>query len=578
MSFDSIFIEDFRELEIDSTRSSPLFAKLSVEVHSSDTTTAEVAHTATPSQLEIRFRKLRSATASTRSFLADVYLSYVWWTILTALGPMIFYASVWSMGLSGLEVLLFSILSPALLILRPLRTLFSRPSFANVGLLIGLIARWIPDEADGAGGHGSRRLTLVSIGLALGTMGKTAEWWAVRNDRAKLDARSTTFLLGLVVSLVAKYANHSLNPLWPFVRSTLEEKTNNGGWNGPGLVIGVLAYLQAASRSESPKVREKTEVPTSLRPPFGSGLASTLGFGGLFFLLVLLFTDSGTSIAWSFEGYPTSGPFNVPHGSLTILALSVGVLLPLVAPSTSSRLSTSAISYLGACLCAALTYSQTSWRSFVPALLLGAYSTLVFPRYLLSLVEHTSTPASFFLAFFFYCLLVLASTFAVAYAFVPGGNAFRERMDLVVGVTMILIGFGLYPLRPFAKQNGATQRPTATPRTLRRHVSVAFVVIVLVSIAISGWRYHILFGSAAEPNHPENRIISAAIWTVHFGLDGKMWESSRRMAQIVRDAEIDVIGKTSKDDPFSTTLIQGAMSKGLLESDVHRIVGGNRDM
>jgi len=37
-----------------------------------------------------------------------------------------------------------------------------------------------------------------------------------------------------------------------------------------------------------------------------------------------------------------------------------------------------------------------------------------------------------------------------------------------------------------------------------------------------------------------------------------MWESQRRMAQIVRDAEIDVIG--------------------LLESDVHRIVGGNRDM
>ncbi|GAA5953754.1 hypothetical protein JCM3765_006958 [Sporobolomyces pararoseus] len=553
VSFDSIFINDFQELDKDSTTSPPI----SVEVHSSKSASIAVSQPSTPSNLELQLRKILSSTSSTRSFLADTYLSFLWWTLLTALGPMIFYASVWAMGLSGDEVLLFSILSPALLVIPQIQQLFSRPSFGSFGLLVGIAARWIPDEADGAGGHGSRRLRMLSIGLALSTMGRIAEWWNVRKDQAKLQARTTTFLLGLVVSLVAKYANHSLNPLWPFVRSTLEEKTNNGGWNGLGLAIGFLAYLQASSRTDTTTIDTKKSTPKPLRPPFGSGVASTLGFGGLFFLLVLLYTDSGTAIAWSFAGYPTSGPFNVPHGSLTILALALGILLPFVAPSTSTRFATSIFTYLSACLCAALTYSQASWKSFVPALLLGSYSTLLFPHYLTSLLEHTSTPASFFLAFFFYCLLVLASTFAVAYAFVPGGNAFRERMDLVVGVTMILIGFGLYPLR---SSTNTSPIPTisTTSRTLRRHVSISFLMIVFLSLAISGWRHNILWGTSAQPNHPENRIITAAIWTVHFGLDGKMWESQRRMAQIVRDAEIDVIG--------------------LLESDVHRIVGGNRDI
>ncbi|GAA5915772.1 Cwh43p [Sporobolomyces salmoneus] len=549
VSFDSVFIADFRELDQGSTLTPPI----SIELHSSRPSSAKNSSPSPPSNLELQFRKIRSATSSTRSFLADSYLSFLWWTVLTALGSMIFYSSVWSMGLSGLEVLLFSILSPGLLAIPQLRQLFSRPSFGNIGLLLGVTARWIPDEADGAGGHGSRRLTMSSIGLALATMGKVAEWWKVRNDYGKVQARSTTFLLGLVLSLIAKYSNHSLNPLWPFVRSTIEEKTNNGGWNnGLGLSIGILAYLQIATRTESTTSKTTPTIPKSLRPSFGSGVASTLGFGGLFFLLVLLYTDSGTTIAWSFEGYPTSGPFNVPHGALTIVALSLGILFPFVAPSSSNRLSTSTLSFLGACVCATLTYSQTSWKSFVPALLLGSYSTLLFPHYLNSLLSNTSTPASFFLAFFFYCLLVLGSTLASAYAFVPKGNAFRERMDLVVAATMILIGLGLYPLR------SSTTHHLTTSRTLRRHVSISFLAIVFISVAISSWRYHVLFGRAVRPNHPENRIISAAIWTVHFGLDGKMWESQRRMASIVRDAEIDVIG--------------------LLESDVQRIVGGNRDI
>lgn len=513
VSFDSVFVTDFQ----DQNETSP---PISLELHSHKSTTA---NDSTPPHFLSTFF-LQSRKLAT---LSDIYLSYLFWTILTALGPCIFYSSVWSMGLSGYEVLLFSILSPALLVIPSLQKLFSLPSFGNFGLLVGIASRWLPDEPDQAGGHGLRRLSMLSIGLALGTMGKVAEWWKIRKDSTRLQARSSTFLLGLILSLLAKYANHSLNPMWCFVRSTDEEKTNNGGQNGIGLALAILAYLQAAYRRElgsvvsTARVKEKKEKKSddiSPRPPFGSGIASCLGFGGLFFLLVLLYTDTGTTIAWSFNGYPTSGPHNVPHGALTILALSLGVLLPFISPSFTRRLSLSPISFLSACICATLTYSQTSWLSYIPALVLGTYSTVIFPSYLSSILRHTSTPSSFFLAWFVYSLLVLASTFAVAYAFVPGGAAFRERMDLVLGSTMVLIGFGLYPFR-FQRNNFIdSQSPS---RTMRRHVSFAFLVIVFASLAISGWRYHTLWMSIVRSNDPENRVISAAIWTVHFGLDGK---------------------------------------------------------
>ncbi|GAA6058597.1 hypothetical protein JCM10212_004008 [Sporobolomyces blumeae] len=572
VSFDAVFIADHGD---------PTVPPVSLEFTSAPPRLDDAPRTRPPSRITTAIASWTRSTASTRSFLADVYLSYLFWTLLTALGPMIFFNSVWAMGLSGDEVLLFIILSPGLLALPALRTLFAHPFFAHVGLVVGVVARWIPDEADHAKGHGLRRLRTLSAGLGLATMGRTTAWWRARRDEAVIRVESTTFLVGLVGSLVAKYANHSINPVWPFVRATVDEKTNNGGSNATGLCLGVLALVEACTRSRSPTSsvaapsvprtaesdkKSDDPVPLDERGPFGSYLASTLGFGGLWFLVVLLFTDTGTTIAYSFAGYPTSGPFNVPHGWLTIAALSLGISFNVANPSLAARIAYSPVTFVVASACAALTYSQTSWASYLPALVLATYTTLLFPHSLASVLTHSTRPSAFFVSFLTYCVLVLASTFCVAYAFVPGGNAFRERMDAVLAVTMLLIGVGLYPTttvsvagrRRRSSAASSSSRPVLVSRSFRRLATTSCLVLVLASAAIAVWRHQILWSTAARPNDPENRVISAAIWTVHFGLDGKMWESQRRMAQIVRDAEIDVIG--------------------LLESDVHRIVGGNRDI
>ncbi|GAA5887107.1 hypothetical protein JCM5296_001596 [Sporobolomyces johnsonii] len=569
VSFDSVFILDYEDASV---------PPLSLEVRTEGDDMANgVSQARPPTDVEQAFAKVEMGTASARHFLSDVYLSFLWFTLLTALGPMIFYSSVWAMGLSGDEVLLFCVLSPALLALRPLLRLFTRPEVAHVGLLIGVASRYL--SSDDASVHeddddqGQRRLRMLAFGLAMATMGHVAEWWQVRLDPARLDQRATTFLLGLVLSVLVKFANFSLNPLWPFLRSTTNEDTENGGWNGVGLVLGVLAYLDACTRRRRPVAgaAEKKEVPQPIPAGAGAGLASIVGFAGLFFLLVLLYTDSGTAIAWSFAGYPSSGPFAFPHGLVMILSLSLGVLFPALFPSLPAALTSSSLAlplFALASLAAALTYSQTSWASFLPACLLGTYTTTLFPPFLRSLVTtHPASPAAAFAgAFTLYGLLVLASTFCVAYAFVPGGNAFRERMDIVLALTMICVGVGLIPLRSSASESTSLESAargggggTGGSRAFRRRVEAAVVAVLVAGAGVVAYRSS---GGGVRgvvgPYHPEDRLVTAAIWTVHFGLDGKMWESQRRMAQIIRDAEIDVIG--------------------LLETDVHRIVGGNRDI
>ena len=60
-----------------------------------------------------------------------------------------------------------------------------------------------------------------------------------------------------------------------------------------------------------------------------------------------------------------------------------------------------------------------------------------------------------------------------------------------------------------------------------------------------------------KPYHPDDRILTAGIWTIHFSLDNDMWSSEHRMRDLIKEMELDVVG--------------------LLESDLQRIIMGNRD-
>ncbi|GAA5895742.1 hypothetical protein JCM6882_001368 [Rhodosporidiobolus microsporus] len=470
--------------------------------------------------------KFEMATSGARAFAAEAYLSYVFWTLLTAIGPMIFYNSVWAMGLSGDELLLLCVLSPLLLCFpTPLLSLFGHPAVANLGF---------------------------------------------------------TFLTGLLLSLVLKFANHSLNPLWPFMRSSSGEpgldagyadpRYDNGGWNGVGLVVGVVAYVDLAVRrvrpvvaSPSPPHGEKEE--KTQRPSFLSKIASTVGFASLFFLLHFLYTDIGTIIHWTFAGYPHSGPSPFPGGAFTLVFLLLGLLLPSYVPETTT---THPLAFASAAACATLLFALDGWAGFLPGALLGSYALSLFPPFLRSLLAHSPRGPGGTLgtAMALYALLELLSTVPVAYAFLPVTLGLRERTDVVLALVVAGVGVGLLPLRLAGSSPSSLFAPSPTvlrSRALRQRILLFSLLALtfslsLISFRSSGggtWDWNGL-EAVDGPYHPEERVVSAAIWTMHFGLDGRMWDSGRRVAEFFREAEVDVVG--------------------LLETDVHRIVGGNRDI
>lgn len=371
-----------------------------------------------------------------------------------------------------------------------------------------------------------------------------ASVWLTTDDNQQTHR---SLLLGLVLSTVVKFANFSLNPLWPFMRTSPDPKLENGGWNTCGFVIGLLAYLDTVIRRPRAMV---TAAPASgsdsgstvaaARPTFLGAVGSVIGFASSFFLLHWLFTDSGTIIAWSFDGYPASGPFAFPHGLLTISALALGVVLsPL---HHSLRIASSWLAYGAACASAALLYSQTYWTAFFPGCLLGVYAVSTFPAFLFSILFHSPRgPAlTFGTAFFLYVILQLASTWPVAYAFVPAGWILRERTDIVVAIVMSGIGLGVVAL---PKKSSATPPvPASRPsRGLSKRINGSVLCLLLAGTLVLIYRAPGFFAPGV-PYRPEERVVTAAIWTVHFGLDGRMWESQRRMADFMRDAEVDIIG------------------------------------
>lgn len=146
----------------------------------------------------------------------------------------------------------------------------------------------------------------------------------------------------------------------------------------------------------------------------------------------------------------------------------------------------------------------------------------------------------------------------VAYAFVPGGPLLRERTDLVLTAMLACIGGGIFNLSPSGID--IRQHPGGVYAYSRKHKNLVLLRAAMVAMssavfAISYWRFPTF---DYTPYHTEDKLFTAGIWTVHFGLDNDMWASETRMRQIIQDLELDVIG--------------------LLESDTQRIIMGNRDM
>jgi len=434
------------------------------------------------------------------------------------------------MGISGFEALILTTLSPFLLAKRKVRAF----AVANQRLihLLGLsgIAAYLISPP-------TPRLFVVGFAVSMVCLGWATTFYAESVHGSRLESKILAWVLGLILSSTVKYAWQTNNPVWPIMHAA------NGGWNGTGLILGILSVLRFTRKAPL----TSGEVIDERKGPYWM---ASCGLGGLLFALHSLLSDTSTMILWVWEGYPIRGPFSATHGWCTVAAMSVGLLFGLFQPEIASSWAAYGVGCVGA---AVLTYYH-NWLGYYGALTLAAYLTAI----AIPVISHAArkNPASTFgVGFLVYNMMVFFHVWVVAYAFVPGGPLVRERTDWVMLSTMLQIGNAIYDMASTrARSRPVPKSTTAMTTRHRKYYTVGTVIVNILFLCAAFMRFPT---NDYQPYHPKDRLLTAGIWTIHFSLDNDMWSSERRMRDLIKEMELDVVG--------------------LLESDLQRIIMGNRD-
>lgn len=338
----------------------------------------------------------------------------------------------------------------------------------------------------------------------------------------------------------------------------------NGGWNMTGLVIGIVASLEVMLRRESreerlidPKEKDRDSTKDTKYKTGGSSLFAGIGLGALLFALHSLLSDTTTIISWVWDGFPIHGPTPVPYGALTIIAMALG----LTVHTAQTRLVASWAWFAVGAASTAILYSYHGWMGYNGGFILSVYLISIFPSFVSSASKY-SPGRTFFLAYLVYNLFCLAHVWTVAYAFVPVGRELRERTDWVLTAQVICLAIGHFNVQKVSATSTLAPKPSVS------HSHAVSEISALRSLTKLTLGFFCALGvmtaylrtptQVPQPYHPQEKLFTAGIWTVHFGLDNDMWASEYRMRDIIRDLELDVIG--------------------LLESDLQRVIMGYRDM
>jgi endonuclease/exonuclease/phosphatase family metal-dependent hydrolase len=462
---------------------------------------------------------------------ADIFSGYVYWSILTSLGVIIWYFPLWHMGISGFEVFVLAPAAPLWLAIPALRALvINNIRVVHLLSVVGVLAWLVHNPV--------YRLFTVGFAVSIGSISWTATWYAERGNNKRLQNRILAWTIGLVLSSIAKFANYGNNPIWPVLHSGV------GGWNKTGVVLAALAIWRSTRQVNT---SGGDYIPSGKQR--GSGALLGLALGGVFFSMHSLLSDSSTMILWVWEGFPVRGPIASPHGAVTIFFMAVGIFLGASVPALFSTWTAFGVGSLGAALLTCFSH----WTGYYGGLILTVYVMAITSPLISAAVQHN--PATTFgLGFMVYNFLVLFHVWVVAYAFVPGGPLVREHTDWIMITTMLLIGAGVFTMQtidsPY-KRKGPASSSGRRPTAYYLHILIA---LQLLSASIAYLRFPT---NDYQPYHKDEKLMTAGIWTTHFSLDNDLWTSEYRIRDAIKELEIDVIG--------------------LLESDTQRIIMGNRD-
>ncbi|KDN52169.1 hypothetical protein K437DRAFT_272709 [Tilletiaria anomala UBC 951] len=502
------------------------------------------------------------------AFASDVYLNFVFWTNTTGLLPTLFFFSVYNLSIGGEEA---AVLSQAfalglLLLLWPIRKALVRND-GHVGLISSstlalLHALTLPSMACWWWSSQHGRLLLVILGAGLGSIALAVEWGRAW-ELGTLNRKLSTWLFALLITNVAKYANHSNHPLWVFMNNS------NGGQNLIGLTLALAALCELYFRpTETMPAAIKRRFRTPRNPLHGT--VAALGLGSMLYALPMFISDSGTMIAWTWTGYPVKGPMALTHGCFVIALMAMSVLLAhkLSAGPTGSALARHPAFFALGCAAFYALLKLNDWPAFLLGALPIAFWLPITMHPILQFAMQFNPIRISAAAWLVASIMVFFEVLTVAYAFVPViGPMMREKTWLMLCAQQAFVGLSLLYCKPDgqepeaeAKEEPVAYRTRSLDSTKNKDsrffnaLLVGLVAAVLASATVPFWRKV----AVTPTSHPEERLVTAGIHTVHFGHDQHLYDSTRRLSSIYKEMDLDIIG--------------------MLETDLHRVVYGNRDL
>ena len=213
---------------------------------------------------------------------------------------------------------------------------------------------------------------------------------------------------------------------------------SSGGYNKTGIILGLLALYELHTRPSQHQTAENVaRAQPAVAGEVRHWLISAIPLGSLVFSLHCLLSDSSTLIAWSWTGYMNrrpQGPLPNLHGSITLIAQSLGLLIPILLASRGSRLLMHPAWLAYGTISSFVMYQYRNWLGYVGGLNLAIFLMSIIPQVLDGAASASTgrVATTYFMAWLVACLLDLANVWTVAYAFVPGGVYLRERTDLYV--------------------------------------------------------------------------------------------------------------------------------------------------
>lgn len=482
---------------------------------------------------------------------SQIIQSFLFFTNLTGLLCIIWHFPLWWMGISGYEAIILILVLPLIMVSSWIKKNLIKKYCPTMGILLMVGSKYVdlPEY----------RLIVVGVACLFQSFSVLDHILNTTNGYVF----SYNFLIGLALSTTLKMYYQGNNPLWPIMNDT------NGGWNLSALIIGLVYGVYMTSLDPTPE-RQDVEVNTA-KNSIGSKITHGVMFllkvsslGALFFSTHQLLTDPTTIIYWGWEGYNTDEPllfypWNNYAAQFLISFIFFGLIIFYQNINMDTLFSAKLFTIV---LLSASTFiltndDFTNKENFMYGGIPYYLGIVLSYPFLFSFLfdsetSNLETVLIYSISFFFYILFTLANIWTVAYAFVPYGHVLRESLPLVLIILTAFICLGIIISKPSMKKSESNFNDINLKAT-----GISFMLC-------SAWIYKSFYENNPFKNglpkgyHADEEVFTAGIWTVHFGLDNNMWASEKKMARIIEDMELDIVG--------------------LLETDTQRTLMGNRDL